>query len=182
MANDLVVGGLDVVGDDVEGAHHLNRHHGGGGRRVATPPWMRNATTQGVSIPQEELDPLPFESVVLSGGEGGIAAGATGFLLAEPQRPFRGERIILGALFDTPADAGNAVVVDPAIYVGAVQIGSAQGGMPFAAYAATAFGVRLSFPAAGQGTKIKVFFRVLVAIGAGVNLALTGVCIGRAVR
>jgi hypothetical protein len=162
---------------------------------------MRGATSQGVSRPQEELDQLPFEPV--GGAEDGaenaqfgglaletVADNNTGYLLARPQRPFRGERLVI-SVFDTtevdplsPAAAAQNVVIDPAMFVGAVQIGAAQGSTPVSAFGATAFGVRLSLPAAGQGTDIKIFLRALLAADPddGRLLVVNAVLFGRAVR
>lgn len=180
---ELVVGGVDVVGDmdgDVDGAMVLGRH-GGHHRatRVPTPRWMNATTSQGVSRPQEELDFQPFDPVTLVAGTN-IASGV---LIARPQRPFRGERLIITAVDSAGNDVAVNVVIDPAIYVGAVQVGASQGATPIAAFAATAFGVRLSIPAAGQGTEIKIFVRQVAAVGAeGNNYIVNATIIGRAMR
>jgi len=181
----LVLGGFNVVGEDdddfqVGAAHrghsrHLARH--GGHTRVPTPSWMNAATSQGVSRPQEEMDFLPFDPVTISPGE------TQGILVALPQRPFRGERLILGAVDGTDgSDASFNATINPAIYVGAVQIGASQGATPFAAFQANAFGVRLSFPAAGQGTTIKIFCQLLVTPAAEHSVILTATIVGRAMR
>jgi hypothetical protein len=178
----MLLGGMNVVGDDddvvVLGAspHHaaIRRHNG---HRVPTPAWMNAATSQGVSRPQEELDFLPFDPVTINPGE------TQGILLARPQRPFRGERLILGAIDGTDGtDQSFNATINPAIYVGAVQIGAAQGAVPFGAFKAEAFGVRLSWPAAGQGTDIKIFCQLLVTPAAEHSVILTATIIGRAMR
>jgi hypothetical protein len=176
---DFMVGGLDIIGDeDTEGdmllgaparARVLRR----GGVRVATPRWMNAATSQGVSRPQEELDFLPFVPAVIAIG------GLTGVLIASPQRPFRPERLILDAIANAVSAVPN-VVIDPAIVVGAVQVGAAQGGTPIAAFSATAFGVRLSMPACGQGTDIRIPVRLLAA--SAFVTTVTAVLFGRAMR
>jgi hypothetical protein len=171
-------GGLDVVGDgDVDGEGLVTLGAASHAIRVPTPRWMRGATSQGVSRPHEELDFLPFEPVTLIAGGSGAA---NGFLIARPQRPFRGERLVMTATKTSDgSDASGATVIDPAIYVGAVQVGAAQGGTPIIAFGATAFGVRLSVPAAGQGTDIKIFVRSLLSAAESV---VTAVLFGRAVR
>lgn len=181
-------GGLDVVGDDDDddvdggivtlGAGRMRRRK----VKVPTPKWMRATTSQGVSRPEEELDYLPFDPFELEDG-----VTQTGRLSTRPQRPFRGERIILVAVTTFGAippgsSAADFVVVDPAIYVGAVQVGSTQGAAPLAMFAATAFGVRLSIPPAGQGTDIRVFLRLLPGAGAGTRITVSGSIIGRAMR
>lgn len=174
----MVLGGMDVVGDEMDGEDGVS---GAAYRsrlvRVPTPRWMRGTTTQGVSRPQEEMDFLPFESVTLPAG----AVGVAGVLIATPQRPFRGERLIMEAIDTaTGLDVSGAVVINPAIYVGAVQVGSSQGAAPIRVFSATAFGVRLSVPAAGQGTLIKIFVQSTIAL---LNDAIvTATLIGRAMR
>jgi len=116
---------------------------------------------------------LPFVAV-------SIAAGAlTGVLTANPQRPMRPERLIMTAISNA-LDAAANVVIDPAIYVGAVQVGATQGSTPIGAFSAQAFGVRLSMPACGQGTDVKIFVRLLAA--AANATVVTGVMFGRAMR
>jgi len=175
--------GLDVVGDGTEGDVLIGRHHGRHhmARAVPTPRWQRNVSPQGVSLPQEELDVLPFQAAIIGNTTDGVVAGQSSVLVATPQRPFRGERLVLGAILSNGNDASNAVVINPAIYVGAVQVGADQGSMPISAFAATAFGVRLSFPPAGQGTRISIFVQNLVTV-ASVVLTVTGVLYGRAMR
>lgn len=173
----MVLGGLDVVGDeDVEGSMVLGAPRG---IRVPTPRWMRGATSQGVSRPHEELDYLPFQSFTLTD------TVTSGSLLAQPQRPMRGERLIMSAFGTVGAVTGSfadAVVIDPAIYVGAVQIGASQGQAPVSVFAATAFGVRLSMPAAGQGTTIRIYVRPVITLAMGDLIVVTATLIGRAVR
>lgn len=173
---DLVLG-MDVVGDDMAGDFVVGRR-GGRARvaRVATPKWMNAASSQGVSRPQEELDILPFDPLTIAAG------GTTGTLLSRPQRPFRGERLILGATNITAGtDASLTATVNPAIYVGAVQVGASQGAIPFRAFLAEAFGVRLSWPACGQGTDIKIFV-VLTTVAPAGGVLCTAVVFGRAMR
>lgn len=187
MNGDLILGGLDIVGDDeyeedMDGDFTMGaaRKRGRGrlarGRakvRVPTPQWMNATTSQGVSRPQEELDFLPFTPVT-------IAAGAlTGVLTANPQRPMRPERVVMDAISNALSAVAN-VVIDPAIFVGATQVGAAQGSTPIAIFAANAFGVRLSMPACGQGTELRIPVRLLAA--AANATVVTASMIGRAMR
>lgn len=180
----LILGGLDVVGDDLEGdddVHGLSTVGRGRRRRkhavaVPTPAWMNATTSQGVSRPTENLDFMSFTPVT-------IAAGATtGTLTANPQRPFRGERLILSATNVTAGtDASGTATINPAIFVGAVQVGANQGATPFAAFRADAFGVRLSWPPAGQGTQVNIPV-VLTTVAPSGGVALAGTVFGRAMR
>lgn len=183
---DLVLGGgFDVVGDDDMDGDDMDgdlvvgrgkRRRFGMHRkaaRVPTPPWMNATTSQGVSRPQEELDFIPFVAA-------SIAIGAlTGSLSALPQRPVRAERLVMDAS-SAGASAAFNVVINPAIFVGAVQVGAVQGSTPISAFAATAFGVRLSMPAAGQGTTITIPVQLLTAAAAITVVTATLFC--RAMR
>lgn len=182
---------FEVVGDDDEVGAILRRAGGrpasarGAAPRqtlaIARPGWMQPASVpQGVTVPKEELDYLPFEFVTLTSTNG------QGVLIALPQRPFRGERVILAAVLQLAgggvSDAGNSVVITPAMFVGATQIGATQGSTPVSTFAATAFGVRLSFPSAGQGTRIAIPVSSIITLAVGDKIVVTGTVIGRAVR
>lgn len=183
----LVLGGLDVVGDDMDGdemdgmetigrGRHRGRSRAGGPITVPTPAWMNATTSQGVSRPQENLDFLSFNPLTIAAG------GTTGNLTASPQRPFRGERLILGATNITAGtDASLTATINPAIFVGAVQVGSNQGATPFQAFRPDSFGVRLSWPAAGQGTTITIPV-VLTTVAPTGGVACNGTVFGRAMR
>lgn len=182
----LILGGLDVVGDDMDGedeVHGLStvgrgrrKRRGGGQVSVPTPAWMNATTSQGVSRPTENLDFLSFTPLT-------IAAGlTTGTLTANPQRPFRGERLILAATNITAGtDASGTATINPAIFVGAVQVGANQGATPFQAFRADAFGVRLSWPPAGQGTTVNIPV-VLTTVAPSGGVAVSGTVFGRAMR
>jgi len=192
----LVLGGLDVVGDDLmgdmegdmdgddmqgmstigRGRRRRRGARGAGPITVPTPRWMNATTSQGVSRPQEDLDFLSFTPLT-------IAAGATtGTLTSQPQRPFRGERLILNATNITAGtDATGTATINPAIFVGAVQVGATQGATPFQAFRADAFGVRLSWPSAGQGTTINIPV-VLTTVAPAGGVAISGTVFGRAMR
>lgn len=157
-------------------------------RMIATPriapPWMQVVNPQGVSLPNEELDYLPLDGVDFT-NSGLVAVPVDDQLVAFPQRPFRGERLILTCIYIAagvaPADQLFALIITPAIYAGAVQVGATQGQMPGSAFAPTAFGVRLSFPTTGQGSRIVVPFQ-FPNVAAGDRLIVAGGIFGRAVR
>jgi hypothetical protein len=183
----LMLGGLDVVGDETEGDDMEGMDTIGRGKRrrhpaargpisVPTPRWMNATTSQGVSRPQEDLDFLSFTPLTIAAG------GLTGTLTSQPQRPFRGERLILVATNITAGtDASGTATINPAIFVGAVQVGATQGATPFQAFRADAFGVRLSWPAAGQGTTINIPVALTTVAPSG-GVAITGTVFGRAMR
>jgi hypothetical protein len=180
---------LDVVGEDLVTMGEDDGHFAvvGAAPRVAarrlalpSPAWSRTVSPQGVSTPKEELDVLPMVTTIMDSTTG------SGRATAQPQRPFRGERIIATATLSSPnsppQDVSFAVVIDPAIFVGAVQVGASQGAIPLSAFSALAFGVRLSFPAAGQGTQIFIPYRALVPIPQGQSVTVSMTIFGRAVR
>jgi hypothetical protein len=173
--------GMDTVGEDIVGAMVRSATGRGGGRVRSTPLWLKGVSAQGVSKAAEELDYLPFTTTQLT------TAAPTGAATAFPQRPFRGERLIASAFLQPggggpPVVASDFVIITPAIYVGAVQVGASQGDAPLSTWSSNAFGVRLSMPSAGQGTRVYIPYATLLTLGAGdkVNVAMT--LIGRAVR
>lgn len=182
----LVLGGMDMIGDDDMDGEDMDgdlvvgykrRHKGSGLYRkkavVPTPSWMNATTSQGVSRPQEDMDFLPFTAA-------SIAIGAlVGSLTSFPQRPVRPERLVMDAASAGASAVANCVIT-PAIFVGAVQVGAVQGATPIAAFAATAFGVRLSMPACGQGTLITIGIGLLAAAAA--ITTVTATMFGRAMR
>jgi len=185
----LMLGGYNVVGDDLMGEDMSGDEMSGistigrGRRRpqagpiaVPTPKWMNATTSQGVSRPQEDLDFLSFSPLTITVGN------TTGTLTSQPQRPFRGERLILTATNITAGtDASGTATINPAIFVGAVQVGATQGATPFQAFRADAFGVRLSWPAAGQGTTINIPV-VLTTVAPAGGVICAGTVFGRAMR
>lgn len=153
--------------------------------RHPTPAWLANAHTQGVSTPQEELDFLPLSAVDFT-NQTLVLQDHDDQLEALPQRPFRGERLILQAVYiasvgGTARDGLFQMFITPALYIGAVQVGATQGQMPASAFGPNAFGVRLSMPTAGQGTRIYLPFR-FVGIAGGDRIIVNGGIFGRAVR
>ncbi len=173
----------DVVGALIKKAIKLNpRAMAARGAAAALPRWAAHLTGQGVSRPAEEMDTLPFTCTPLT------LATPTGNATALPQRPFRGERIIaVATLLDTAApgvftNASDFVTISPAIFVGAVQVGASQGTVPLSAFQANAFGVRLAFPPAGQGTRIFIPYVSQVPLSATQSIVVSITVIGRAVR
>jgi hypothetical protein len=146
------------------------------GHSVALPKWAKSTNGQGVSRPDEEMDYLPLIAITLATGV------LTGTLLQLPQRPFRGERPIFTAVdLDDGSDVSRLVSISPAIFVGMVPVGGALGQMPISTFQPGAFGVRLSFPEAGQGTRIEVPL-ILAANTSTLGIHISGGIIGRAVR
>lgn len=177
--DDLQTMGLATVGAQYRGSRGpqiLSRL-----AAARAPSWLGNATEQGVSTPAEELDVLPF---TLSGNLTNAAPSQN--LTAFPQRPFRGERLVMTAVYNNGAgsftDGSGLVAISPAIYVGAVQVGASQGQISVGAFAATAFGVRLSLPTAGQGTRVYIPLELTSSIANQGTVNVVATLFGRAVR
>lgn len=181
------MGDMDTVGEDMmqlgaPPARHALAHRAAPARfSVARPHWLPAAmSAQGVSVPKEEMDFLPFDTVTFTS-----TSGTALTMTALPQRPFRGERIVASAIASIGgviSDALFRVSISPALYVGAVQVGATQGNTPLTAFANNAFGVRLSMPTAGQGTRIAVPLTVTGAIAGGDSITVQLTLIGRAMR
>lgn len=179
---------MDIIGAEspaaaraikLRGLANLRRNGNGNG----LPQWAQNLSAQGVSRPSEELDFLPFNVTQFASGV--LAAGATTIAEAFPQRPFRGERLIASAILTNAGvstDVSGAIFINPALFVGAVQVGASQGSVPLAAFRADAFGVRLAMPAAGQGTRIFIPLLLGFAQVAGDSVSIGLTIVGRAVR
>lgn len=149
---------------------------------AAIPDWFQNASPQGVSTPAEELDYLPLDGIDTTFAAPGDLDDE---LVSNPQRPFRGERVIMTCVHISGAgvvtDALFRLIIVPAMYVGAVQIGATQGNMPAVAFGPTSFGVRLSMPVAGQGTRIYIPVH-MAGLLATERVIIAGGIFGRAVR
>ena len=179
--------GMDTVGEDeiVLGAAAARPMHAlarpANRFAVQRPHWMPPAANAaGISAPKEELDFLPFDPITFTS-----ATTGTLILLSFPQRPFRGERLIATAVATiggVVSDALFRLAISPAIYVGAVQVGATQGQTPLSAFAPTAFGVRLSLPTAGQGTRVAIPLVLAGTLAAGDSIVVSGTLIGRAMR
>lgn len=182
MGYDEDVDGLDIIGEGNSRSMRL-RQAAAMRRGGPRPEWAQQLSMQGVSRPTEEMDFLPFTVTQFAAGV--LAAGATTFAEAFPQRPFRGERIIASAIktnAGVSTDVSNAIFINPAVFVGAVQVGASQGSVPLGAFSRDAFGVRLALPSAGQGTRIFIPLVLGFAQVAGDVTAIGITIVGRAVR
>lgn len=175
--DDLQVTGMNVIGAPIMA---LAQGRNAMSASVATPAWMQPTVPTGVSVPSEELDFLPFDEV----NNGGVIDPTHLTLMFEsfPQRPFRGERVLISAVSDLGVNSLFALVITPAMFVGATQVGATQGRFPASGFAPEAFGVRLSFPRASQGTRITIPIFSLVTPGAGHSISVSVGVMGRAVR
>ena len=152
---------------------------------IMRPAWMTHGSgvPMGTSLPTAETEGLAFESD-LPNMQFTSTSGNIMKLTAFPQRSFRGTDIIASATLipamGTPVDASNLVFIDPAIFVGAVQVGSTQGPIALSAYANQSFRARTSWPQAGQGTRVYIPLRCAVSVAMGdviqVSFVVDGDC------
>lgn len=153
---------------------------------VQHAPWLQNvnpAGAQAAHTPREDLDPLPFRE---QNNNGVIDATHTQLVfLARPQRPFRGERLLVQAFTNDPTtipDPFAPLVITLPFFVGMATVGAAQGNFPLSAFQRDGFGVRLSMPSAGQGTDIVIEIASLLTPAGTDTITVTIGAIGRAVR
>ncbi len=185
---------LDVMGEDMQtvGAAAPNAPMAGVLARMraqAPAPirhWANNVSPQGAQTthaPQEDLDPLPFRE---QNNNGVIDATHTALVfISRPQRPFRGERLIVQAFTNNPTtipDPFAPLVITLPFFVGMATVGSAQGNFPLSTFQRDGFGVRLSFPASGQGTDIVIEIASLLTPAGTDTITVTLGAIGGAVR
>ena len=101
-------------------------------------------------------------------------------LTVQPQRPFRGERLVLDIRRNGATAAIPSVVITD-LRVGDVPQRIGGGDLPANIFAPDAFGVRLSLDASVPGVLITVGFRLLgPALAPGDSIIVSGGIIGRA--
>jgi len=185
----------DFLGEDLLGAAYRAQRARRRGRRggMRRPPgvlalgrplqekplWRDAQAAPGVQVPTEQLLPLGFNA------EGGsptyVNGGPTAITFtAAPQKPFRGERLVIDVVKSAGASA-NSVAIN-AIAVGTdLQIVSAAP-LPAVAFSPTAFGVRLALTASQPGIIITIA-TILVgpALAPGETVTILPVVLGRAI-
>lgn len=177
MAYDVL--GYDVLGDgddDVSGSDDiLGAAVAPGGLRNAR--WARQLRQGAPGAPaiSEMMLPLGLGSFTVT------ATSATTFTLtAVPQLAYRGERLILSAFTSAGTDAGALFVIND-IKVGQRSQLVSPSALPAAAFAATAFGVRLAIDPAVPGVIITVSVSYIgPALGEADTATITGTILGRA--
>lgn len=101
-------------------------------------------------------------------------------LTVSPQRPFRGERLVIDVRRIGASAQGPAVVIND-FRVGDVPQRLGGGVLPAEVFAPDAFGVRLSLDASVPGVLITIGFQYVgAAIAAGDQIVVSGAIIGRA--
>lgn len=138
-------------------------------------PWQSLPTRP---TPREEaMWPLGLGLLVFNDT---TAPGTPLSLVVSPQRPFRGERLVLDVRRIGASAQGPAVVIND-FRVGDVPQRLGGGFLPAEVFAPDAFGVRLSLDASVPGVLITIGFTFIgAAIAAGDQIVISGAIIGRA--
>lgn len=138
------------------------------------PAWLQNAQVPGSPAAAELLSPLGL-------GGGTLTATSPSLTLqASPQRPFRGERLVIDVRRST--GAASVPVIVRALKVGENSQFVGSNGVPADVFRADAFGVRLAMSPATPGILIVLALDVGGAsIPPGESIEIAAAIIGRAV-
>ena len=144
------------------------RPQGGIPRRMLVPG------TPGVPMPGVRLQPLGLGATAFT-----AASGTVLNLTALPQRPFKGQRLVID-ITRTGASATGLVTVNR-LDIGTVNQLVSSGPLAAAAFAATAFDVNLELDPATPGITITVQLAITVAPAGADRVDCAGVIFGTAV-
>jgi hypothetical protein len=122
--------------------------------------------------PDEAMFPMGLGSVTL------ITTNTIDDLTAQPQRAFRGERLVLSVFRSTGA-VGIPVVITQ-FQIGDYKQLVGGGALPVEVFASDAFGVRLMLDASIPGVLYDLQVQALAAIPGGETIIISGAVIGRA--
>lgn len=142
----------------------------------APPPWRTPQLAPGVMAPFEGLVPLQLTADV----NAGVLTSAFPLVnfTAQPQKPFRGQRIV--AVVNRSAGAGaSSVRIQGGIFIGTDLQGASFGDTPLETFAPTAFGVDLVLTPAGPGITVRIPVIATPAVPAGETIAVSITILGR---
>jgi hypothetical protein len=144
---------------------------------MAVPDWRQRQMAPGVQSPQEQMLPLTF--IPQQGGGVFTAALASIDYVARPQKPFRGERLVVDVRRNG-ASAQGLQVRGRSFSVGTDLQQASFGDLPLEVFAANAFGVRLFQTASGPGIDVNVTGFLSGGVLAGADtISLSIVVLGR---
>jgi hypothetical protein len=142
--------------------------------RRAVPARMLIPQVPGVPMPGARLQPLGLGSTAFTAASGTVLA-----LTARPQRPFKGQRLVVD-ITRTGATATGLVTITR-LDIGTSNQLVSSGSLSASAFAATAFDVNLQLDPATPGIDIVVQFAVSVAPGGADRIDLSGTIFGTTV-
>jgi len=147
---------------------------GGYGRRGMVPGRRLIPRVPGVPMPGARLQPLGFGASAFTAASGLILT-----LQAQPQRPYKGQRLVVD-ITRTGATATGLVTVTR-LDIGTTNQLVSSGALAAAAFAATAFDVNLQLDPATPGIIITVQFAISVAPGAADRVDFSATMFGTAI-
>ncbi len=184
--DDMVTEGEDVLGDLMGAVSALPA----GQRRqllaraahpmLRLPPkpgWRHGQLAPGAVGPYQGLEPLPLTPLA----NGGVFTPLFPSIefRGQPQRPFRGERLL--ADIRRSAGALGVGIVAAAIFVGTKLQSVDVGSLSLDFFTAQAFGVRLSLMPATPGMIVRIIGQTTIAVPAGETVAVNLVILGRTI-
>lgn len=121
----------------------------------------------------EAMFPMGLGTATLTSGNGGVS-----FLSAQPQRAFRGERLITSVTRSAGAAGIGVIITDFSIGDYKQLVGG--GSLPVDVFASDAFGVRLMLDGSIPGVIYRINVAALAPIPVGESIVISGAVIGRA--
>lgn len=159
------------------GARPMPMRPGGLGLPLSQPPpWRTPQLAPGVMAPFEGLVPLQLTADV----NAGVLTAAFPLInfTAQPQKPFRGQRVV--AVVNRSAGASaSSVRIQGGIFIGTDLQGASFGDTPLETFAPTAFGVDLVLTPAGPGITVRVPVIATPAVPGGETIAVAITILGR---
>jgi hypothetical protein len=172
--------GIDTMGD-LDGMSTVGRRRRQKRARaalMAKPGWRAGQVAPGVQLPREGLEPLPLVPDT-NGGQFTAAVTAIRWS-ARPQRPFRGERLLVQVL-RSGASAAALAVLGQGFFVGTALQQLQIGGLNLEFFAATAFGVRLDLMPAEPGIDITTLVNLSGALAGADFINVQMMLLGRSI-
>lgn len=124
-------------------------------------------------IDGEAMFPMGLGRATLTSVNGGVS-----FLSAQPQRAFRGERLITSVTRSAGAAGIGVIITDFSIGDYKQLVGG--GSLPVEVFASDAFGVRLMLDGSIPGVIYRIDVAALAPIPVGESIVISGAVIGRA--
>lgn len=167
----------DIVGLEIgrRRQRRQKQRRGGGAARWQSVPGRRLIPrVPGVPMPGARLQPLGFGASAFTAASGTVLS-----LTASPQRPFKGQRLVVD-ITRTGASATGLVTITR-LDVGTANQLVSSGSLGAAAFAATAFDVNLELDPATPGILIVVQFAISAAPAAADRVDFSATMFGTAV-
>lgn len=179
---------MQVVGYDVEGADEIDGEDiegdivGAGrprSRVLRLPPrpgWRSHTVAPGVHAPHEGMQILPLATASGSGVFTNVTTSLT--WQARPQRPFRGERLLIQLAHTNPADG---VLVLGKLFIGTSPQMVEINDFNLANFGPQAFGVRFQMDAAAPGILIQLQAHCVPALAGFDTISVSIDIMGRSI-